>query len=431
MAAPEALTPAPTTPPRRVLEIELSASDGPGEAGALEDFLTTVLSSPGVVSARRYRQVDAPAEAEADTASTPERWQCLLRFVLADHAAPGEPSLAQTLADAELTLRERWGAQLGIVSRWLEGDAAPRSGTLPRCRNCEAPVAGQYCWQCGQRVRERMITLGELIGGLTTDLFQFESRLWRSVRPLLLSPGRLTADYLAGRQARYMPPFRMYLVLSLAFFLLVTIGYGGGLVQVNSDGLTASAEFGTERWQASAGDRRDFAEQNCRFEDMVVVGPDWLRSYLTPERLRDRCLRIVERPEDYARRVLDTLPVSLLLTLPVLALAMKLLYPFSRRYYVEHLLFFVHYHSFLFLFVMLVLGASRLLVPLPVPGWITGVGVFAAWLYSLYYPYRAMRRVYDNGRLVTFLKYFMLLTTYLVLLVLLTVGTLVFTAMVV
>lgn len=380
MAAPEALTPAPTTPPRRVLEIELSAPDGPGEARALEDFLTTVLTSPGVVSARRYRQVDAPAEAEADTASTPERWQCLLRFVLADHAAPGEPSLAQTLADAEQTLRERWGAQLG---------------------------------------------------GLTTDLFQFESRLWRSVRPLLLSPGRLTADYLAGRQARYMPPFRMYLVLSLAFFLLVTIGYGGGLVQVNSDGLTASAEFGAERWQASAGDRRDFAEQNCRFEDMVVVGPDWLRSYLTPERLRDRCLRIVERPEDYARRVLDTLPVSLLLTLPVLALAMKLLYPFSRRYYVEHLLFFVHYHSFLFLFVMLVLGASRLLVPLPVPSWVTGVGVFAAWLYSLYYPYRAMRRVYDNGRLVTFLKYFMLLTTYLVLLVLLTVGTLVFTAMVV
>lgn len=53
------------------------------------------------------------------------------------------------------------------------------------------------------------------------DVFlNLESRVWLSLRPLLFAPGRLTNEYIAGRRTRYLPPFRIYLVFSLLFFLL-------------------------------------------------------------------------------------------------------------------------------------------------------------------------------------------------------------------
>ena len=36
----------------------------------------------------------------------------------------------------------------------------------------------------------------------------------------MVKPGKLTRDYLEGRRARFMPPFRTYLVLSIFFFLI-------------------------------------------------------------------------------------------------------------------------------------------------------------------------------------------------------------------
>ncbi|MCC5860924.1 MAG: DUF3667 domain-containing protein [Gammaproteobacteria bacterium] len=413
-----------------MLEVELALTAAPADQDGLEDYLATLVACPEVLSVRRYRVVGlSPDDTAHGEPAVDTRWQCLLRFVLTDQPPAEGAALMAALHAAGHTLRERWGDALTITTRWLQGDAQAHTGALRRCRNCEAPVTGQYCWQCGQRVRERMITMGELIAGLTTDLFQFESRLWRSVRPLLLSPGRLTADYLGGRQARYMPPFRMYLVLSLAFFLLVTIGYGDTVVRLNVDDTLATEDRMGIEWRATRQDRGTFADENCRFENVTILGPGWLADYLTPELLRQRCLRIVERPEEYARRVLDAFPVALLLALPALALVMQLLHAFSGRYYVEHLLFFVHYHSFLFLFVMLVLGTGRLLGLLTVPGWASGLGLLAAWLYSLYYPYRAMRRVYENGRLLTLVKFSLLLLTYLLLLIFMTVGTLIYTAL--
>jgi hypothetical protein len=71
-----------------------------------------------------------------------------------------------------------------------------------------------------QRARSRLISIWELVRDAFGDLFELDSRLWKTLVPLMISPGKLTHDYLQGRRARYMPPFRMYLVLSLLFFLV-------------------------------------------------------------------------------------------------------------------------------------------------------------------------------------------------------------------
>ena len=97
-----------------------------------------------------------------------------------------------------------------------------------------------------------------------------------------------------------------------------------------------------------------------------------------------------------------------------MAFVLKVLYPLSRRYYVEHLLFFVHYHAFFFLILTLEILFARIggLLALPEP--ITAMTIVIVSFYIPIYLFVAMRRVYGQGRLVTFLKYVILLAAYLV-----------------
>ena len=95
-----------------------------------------------------------------------------------------------------------------------------------------------------------------------------------------------------------------------------------------------------------------------------------------------------------------------------MALVLKALYPLSRRYYVEHLLFFVHFHAFFFLILTLQILFARLAELLHVPENIRVVTLVVASLYIPVHLFISMRRVYGQGRVTTFLKYVVLSFTY-------------------
>ena len=354
--------------------------------------------------------------------------------------------------------------------------------TASHCLNCGAELGGQYCGQCGQRATSRFISLWELIRDAFGDLFELDSRLWRTLVPLLARPGRLTRDYLEGRRARYMPPFRMYLVLSLVFFVVAffdpqsdfeiffeptddevpagisddeqeridaaraegirearsaldelvregiidesLLGPDGPiqLPEIAGEGPAAGAP---EPPGAPAGDddndvvialgEGDGAMIRCDSE-VATVGediPPWLKRRLTRERMEHLCERLkAAGTKGLTSAMLDRVPAALILLLPFMALALKLLYPLSRRYYVEHLLFFVHFHAFFFLVLTLQVLWSRLVAAAALP---TAVGVLPIVASSFYIPvylYVSMRRVYAQGRFVTFLKFSLLAVVY-------------------
>ncbi len=125
-------------------------------------------------------------------------------------------------ADIDAEAAEQFGDQIIVESRTLRTDHVldlPPNES-PVCLNCGTRLRGQYCGICGQRSRSRLISIWQLLREAFGDLFELDSRLWRTVVPLLIRPGKLTRDYLEGRRARYMPPFRSYLVLSVIFFLV-------------------------------------------------------------------------------------------------------------------------------------------------------------------------------------------------------------------
>ena len=55
------------------------------------------------------------------------------------------------------------------------------------------------------------------------DYFTFDSKIFRSIRPLFSKPGFLTLEYLSGRRVRYIPPLRLFIFSSIIFFLLLSL----------------------------------------------------------------------------------------------------------------------------------------------------------------------------------------------------------------
>jgi len=167
---------------------------------------------------------------------------------------------------------------------------APSVPTV-RCDNCGAPVSARYCGACGQRLEPPVHSLWHFFRVASEDLTHADSRLWRTLAALLFRPGYLTAQFLAGRRASYLPPVRLYLVLSVVFFVWVSASQSKlQVVQLDGPqaaGSAAVAPRAAERHStpfnpALPGESaQQRAERLCR--DMVYQGPWQQRlSYRAP-----------------------------------------------------------------------------------------------------------------------------------------------------
>lgn len=87
------------------------------------------------------------------------------------------------------------------------------------CDNCKKPLQGPFCAQCGQNSESTLKYFWTVILHLLDDIFSFDSRASRTLFPLMFKPGFLTNEYIAGRRVHYVPPLRLYLFISIVFFL--------------------------------------------------------------------------------------------------------------------------------------------------------------------------------------------------------------------
>jgi Protein of unknown function (DUF3667)/Domain of unknown function (DUF4286) len=388
------------------------------------------------------------------------------------------------------------------------------------CLNCGEVLTGQHCSHCGQRARVRVLSLGGLLRDLFGDMIDFDSRIWRTLFPLAFRPGQLTAEYLRGRRTYYTPPFRMYLTLSVVFFLATSIGAnpgddikfdidpngsanlklsegdtttpGTGQVKAGQAGKAttsppsaagasdASRPAETARTAAKpnpptpvkldperqklvdtivdrvaekdrARARKELEQEFAKLTPGQVApikrvvddpcGGDNIRLDIGPmgqkwlPKAQDACRKIVADSKGFGRAVYQNIPKMMFIFLPLIAAVMFVLYLGSGRYYVEHLLFFVHYHAFFFLaglaIVLLERGAT-LFGDTSLGHGLDRLGKFLTVVLVFYVPYylfRAMRRVYAQGRFVTVVKYSMLVVGYVFFMALTVMGLLAYTAL--
>jgi hypothetical protein len=268
-----------------------------------------------------------------------------------------------------------------------------RTNDPPRCTNCGATVSGSYCSACGQAVEYQLHSFWELLREATEVVTHADSRLWRTLRALLFQPGFLTQQFLAGRRARFLPPFRLYFVLSVLFFIMVSITH---IQPTPAPGAVTSAAATPAT--VDAGARGAAAQQLCEsaVSHSPLAGADKVRQLLVAACLKSQADQGRELREIFIRN----LGRAMFVLLPLIAAFMKLLYWRPARSYVTHLMLLLHFHAFAFLLLSSLLAAQR---------WIHASAVrelvlFAAIGWVTFYLYRSMGRVYEETSWRTALK---------------------------
>jgi hypothetical protein len=282
------------------------------------------------------------------------------------------------------------------------------------CQNCDTPLNGEYCSACGQRHEPHIHSLREFISEATESITHADSRVWRTLWALMVKPGFLTKEFLAGRRARYMPPFRLYLVLSVVFFLIAAATGHDTVRVVDLNTADGKSSFDVKKLEDLPAKPSESPEQRANricTDFKFEVGSN--TSLVDAPRL---CRKVVgDNGHALVAALNHNIPRALIIFLPLLALTMRLMY--WRRHYVEHLLFFVHTHAFAFVFL-----TAYVLVMRFVPSKSVQDTATVVMLLGLpYYTYRAMLRVYEQRKWATRVKFSVLTLSYFVLGVIMTV----------
>ena len=308
---------------------------------------------------------------------------------------------------------------------------------ITQCKNCGADITGRYCPACGQHADVSIPSLHKLFVEALGDLYNFDSRLWRSLGLLLFKPGRLTRAYLEGRRARYVPPFRLYVVLSLTFFFLLAV-----LPDFDAEPPTVIQGTAEPETAPPATDGAEPERSPLRLEIGTTEEGEGRNGFscielggiedLSPEiraRIKRSCDRITADARGFGRAIVENVPLMMFLFIPIVAAGMKVIYPLARRKYVEHLLFFLHFHALFFLLATLGLLVSLLASLAPALEIAYLLLSIVGWGYLPVYLFLAMRHVYAQGRLATTFKYVLLGGGYFFALLVTFVGIVFYTAL--
>lgn len=346
--------------------------------------------------------------------------------------------------------------------------AFPPAGDDGHCSNCGTALKGPICHSCGQDADTFHRPVWSLVLEVLDGFFSFDGRFWRTIPALMFRPGRITRHYLSGVRARYVQPFRLFIVASLVFFLVFSFGDGEDSPSLigappsaedlaDADESLAQAEEDNPEFAeeiAAARERVGRLEEDVRAEDEGTTESDRvrvqlrrdamelsMRQSLLPEDypgadendgsvefadgesvsmdlngleglpypvrvyLADRIAQVIQEPGSWVAAVRVWTPRVIFALVPIYALLLALMHFWRRSiYFYDHLIVSLHFHSFLF-FLM---TALVLLVPL-----ISGWTVLIFFLWSNFYLYKLHRNIYGHGRFFALMRVLVLDFVYL------------------
>lgn len=278
--------------------------------------------------------------------------------------------------------------------------------SLPaHCKNCGAALLGRFCVNCSQAGDVHVPTTWELVHELLEGLTHSDSRLWRTLTTLWFKPGKLTTEFVAGRRVAYLPPFRLYLIVSIVFFLIASsIHTRAEVIRFDQ----ALKPAGAPAAAAPASERITSCDDLASVE-LFTAHPAW------KPRIKHACEAMTrDSGESLFHIAISTMPKAMFIFMPLIAFLHMLMYWHPRHRYAEQLLFFVHLHAFFFSVAILMSGCVYAGSTWPKIGGLTDVlDSLLGWSLPVY-SVLAMRKVFRGSWAATLIKGVALFFIYMI-----------------
>ncbi|RZL45260.1 MAG: DUF3667 domain-containing protein [Pedobacter sp.] len=334
------------------------------------------------------------------------------------------------------------------------------------CLNCGNEVASHFCPECGQENIELKENAVHMVIHAIADYFHFEHKFFGTLRPLLFKPGQLTKEYVAGKRVAFIHPIRLYIFVSIVFFIFILGGKDkeNTIITQEKDGVAVTDSIPKSKADSIQAEKLKSVEDNLKYvpvtgglrdsilneakkeiakdtsdldtdvkaykknrwktkwriEDTTVAAYEAKQAALHKDK-RDgfikhyfikRTIELNNYPdpaEKFIKDMLKNIPKMMFLLLPLFALILKLVYINKQKYYYEHLIYSFHLHSAIFLSILFTMLLQWLIgFVYDMSTWLS----FACMAYIVWYIYRSLRTFYASKRWITVLKFFFLTFAY-------------------
>lgn len=295
------------------------------------------------------------------------------------------------------------------------------------CLNCGQALSPEdnFCRNCGQENDNRYVSFIDLTLDYIEENIGIDSKLIRSLKPFFFNPGKLTQLFINGQRRQYVPPLRIYIVMSVFYFLALSLNTaklkGDEPVQILSppvykesdlrrqDSIEFAASIAkrireldsilpilikkgdtaaigqTKRKLAKAKTAEfkfrptvtfNFTESfTFEIKRSLLLNPDvhdttlidslgWEKTWLTKRFIRQvRKLNATDDGLLLAESMIENASTAIFLMVPFLALFMKLIYLRRNQLYIGHLVHLLHIQGFIFFIGGLYILAKYLFEP--------------------------------------------------------------------
>lgn len=299
------------------------------------------------------------------------------------------------------------------------------------CQNCQNPVTGNFCAECGQKTNVHKDSFWHMMIHFAGDYFHYDSKLWVTLKTLLFQPGKITLEYNQGKRAKYLNPIQLYIFITTVFFIFYfsfskTDDKDSKVQSLNKSKKDTSQQIdaGKSKFELNA----DSVEiqfgvngSDLNFESIEAYDSiqnalpmskkdNWLERFGKKKiwKLNKKYSSSAEFNHAFFEKLAHNIPKAFFLLLPFFALLLMIIFFKHKIYYIDHLIFSLHFHTVLFI----LLGFLELLKFL-----LSGLD-FVQLINSLFfvigtlYLFLALKKVYPNKSIYIIMQQLVLFSLY-------------------
>ncbi len=235
------------------------------------------------------------------------------------------------------------------------------------CPNCGEKFDGNFdfCPHCGQKNKPLSLHFKYFINEFLSGSFNLDSKIFRTLELLILHPGKLTEEFIAGKRMAYIPPVRLYLIISLVYFTLLSfLSYGYFK-------FTDSPEKSNDQQVVFGFDEQDTVKVDVPgvMDTLMIAGSDSTQVNSQIKKILKR-MSTKEGRAEFNERLPKYISVGMFVLMPLTALIFYLMF-FKNTFYIQHLVFVLHLQSAMFIlfivFNLVELGIDN--------DWVDGINV--------------------------------------------------------